>query len=229
MTYDGRWFLKAVTLIGIAATSSVARANGGDTQSWPTLTIDVALSKKWSVAVQGQARLTDNLSRIGVTVIRPSIGYRLSKRLSFVVGYSHIESGGNGARDIHEDNIFEQASWTIGTFGALTLRSRSYLEQRWSSGGSDAAWRLRQRIRVEVPLGRDHFIGVVSSEGFAALNSTDWGVRAGFDQVRNFVGVNAAVAKGVTVEFGYLNRYQRRFGVPDRDDHVVPVIVSIRL
>jgi hypothetical protein len=215
--------------VALASLVTAAAANPGDTQSWPTLNVDVALSKKIAVGVQGQARLTDTISRFGVTVLRPSISYRLNQHVTIVLGYSHLESGGNGARDIHEDNLFQQVNWMIGKIGTATVRSRTYLEQRWSNGGSEMALRLRQRIRIEFPLGKGPLTAVASTEGFAALNSTDWGIRAGFDQVRNFVGLNAMVAKGVTLEVGYMNRYQRRFGIADRDDHIIPVIVTVRL
>ena len=70
---------------------------------------------------------------------------------------------------------------------------------------------------------------VVSNELLFALNTTDWGARAGFDQMRNFVGVNFSLSKVVTLETGYQNRYQERRGATDRMDHIIPITLNIKL
>ena len=70
--------------------------------------------------------------------------------------------------------------------------------------------------------------GVLFVEGFYAVNSTDWGARAGVDQVRSFVGLSIPFGKQVNLEPGYLNQTVFRRG-PDRVNHVASLNLFIRL
>ena len=108
------------------------------------------------------------------------------------------------------------------------LTSRTRLEQRWVEGRNSLGWRAREQLRWTKPINAKGLSAVVSSEIFVALNSTDFGARAGFDQWRNFAGVNMPFVKGLSIESGYMNRYVRRVGAPDRIDHIVPIVVAWR-
>ena len=95
-------------------------------------------------------------------------------------------------------------------------------------GRNDTGWRARQQLRWTKPIAKEGTSVVLSSEVFVALNSTDFGASAGLDQTRNFAGINLPLAKGFTVEGGYMNRYVRRAGVPDRLDHILPITATYR-
>ena len=64
---------------------------------------------------------------------------------------------------------------------------------------------------------------VAYDEIFFALNDTDWGARAGFDQNRFFVGLAWQFVPGRSVEVGYLNQFVERNG----PDNLMNNILSI--
>ncbi len=119
-----------------------------------------------------------------------------------------------------------------GTAGKWSFQSRTRLEQRFVETGSDVGWRLRQFVKVLYPILESNRLRLATyDEVFIALNSTDWGVEAGFDQNRFFLGFNVPIdsARKIQAEFGYLNRYTRRPALlPGRMDHlgIVSVIFS---
>jgi hypothetical protein len=205
-----------------------ARAATQDVQSWNIVSVTVAASKKLSIRAEGQLRLTDNLRRHGTSVARAALEYRIDPHVGLVLGYTHLEMRPLTGRRGHEDNIYQQVNISPRAIGRVHLRLRTWVEERWSSNGSDVAIRFRQRVRAEVPLKHSPVTLFASTEAFAALNSTDWGIRRGFDQVRNIVGVNVRLSSHATLEAGYMNRYQVRYGIPDRDDHIFPLALAFR-
>ena len=214
-------------IFAVLVVAAPADAATQDTQLWSVVSLGGTLSGKLVGTAEAQVRRTDDLGRVGATLGRASFGWRASKRVTLSVGYTHVESSARGGPDIHEDNLFQQINWQVAKLRGVTIRSRTYLEERWLNRGQDLGVRLRQRVRLELPIRKKGALAILSSEGFAALNSTDWGAQAGFDQMRNFIGVNVPVAKGLTIETGYLNRYQRRRG-GDRIDHIIPLILAYR-
>ena len=64
--------------------------------------------------------------------------------------------------------------------------------------------------------------------GFAALNSTDWGQRAGFDQLRSFVGGEIKLMGKSTAEIGYLNQLINQRSGNQRMNHVASITLFFR-
>lgn len=114
----------------------------------------------------------------------------------------------NCRRDINEECSFQQLNVALGKPLGGELSSRTRLEQRWRSSGSDTGWRLREMLRYEHALTAksDAVNALVWSEAFIAFNDTDWGARSGFDQLRTFVGAEVGLPGASTVELGYLNQ-----------------------
>jgi hypothetical protein len=107
------------------------------------------------------------------------------------------------------------------------VSTRIRLGQRFVRPGRNVGWRYRQLVRVQIPLRQAGPAIVVQAEPFFALNSTDWGARAGFDQVRTMIGVNVPIAKSFTIESGYQLQYVRG-AASDRLNHIVPITLSWR-
>ena len=173
-------------------------------------------------------RAEDRNTRGATTLIRPAIGYQVSKKLTLWIGYVRVDTRPQGRSDVAENRYFQQASWNLGTMGPAAISARTRLEQRTVEGARDTGWRLRQQIRVSLPLRKDGPAIVMSSEPFVGLNATDFGAVAGLDQWRNFMGVNVPAARNLSVEVGYLNRYIRRPAARDRIDHIIPVTLALR-
>ena len=145
-------------------------------------------------------------------------------------GYGHIVVPQRGGRDVNEERSFQQLSWTLQAGTRTELSSRTRLEQRWRSDGGDIGWRLREMIRYETALRRDGggARALVYSELFIAFNDTDWGARAGFDQIRNFVGFELPVGGRSTIEAGYLNQLIDQTGGRRRVNHVAALSLFYR-
>jgi Protein of unknown function (DUF2490) len=218
--------LKALIGFALIAPTAVQAADG-DLQTWNTLNLNTTVAKNVPVTLEFGARMVDDAGRLGVLIFRPSIGYKISDDLTVSLGYAHFKTINRGRADTDENRIYQQVTWRIGKIDKATLIARSRLEQRWIEGARDMGWRLTGRLRLQVPLKAKQTNLILSHEQLYALNSTDWGARAGLDQMRNYVGVSFPISKGVTLETGYQNRYLVRRGTADRIDHIVPIILNV--
>lgn len=219
------WGLAAI----MAAGPFRAVAATDDFQIWTSLNIGGNLSDKVVANMEVASRFDRDASHLNVLVARPTIGYRLSDAVVVHIGYAFQKTIVDGRADVNENRFFQQTNWRVGKIGRATLASRTRIELRTVEGRNDTGWRLRQRLQLQIPTRTKGVNVIVSSEALFALNSTDWGARAGFDQMRNFVGVSLPLSKALTLETGYQHRYQRRVGQADRSDHIVPVTISVRL
>ena len=87
-------------------------------------------------------------------------------------------------------------------------------------------WRFRLFVKLIQPIAFNSHLRIVAyDEIFFALNDTDWGARAGFDQNRLFVGLAWQFVKGRTIEVGYLNQFIERNG----KDNLMNNLLSINL
>jgi hypothetical protein len=215
-------------VLGAALAMPVAaHAATEDFQTWNTINLSTHIAKDVPVTLELSGRMVDDSSRLGVAIFRPAIGYKFSDSVTVFLGYTHQKTINEGRADVDENRIHQQLNWRIGKIGKATLASRTRIEQRWIKGANDMGWRLRERLQLQIPLKPKKTNLVLSSEMLFALNSTDWGARAGFDQMRNFIGVNFPIGKGMTLETGYQNRYQERRGSADRMDHIIPITLNI--
>ncbi len=222
--------LKIALLSALAAALSPAAAWAAneDFQTWNVLNLSTEIAKHVPMTLEISGRMVDDSGRLGVVIVRPAVGYKFSNAVTVFLGYAHQKTINDGRADVDENRIFQQVNWRIGKVGTATLASRTRLEQRWVSGARDLGWRFRERVQLLIPLKAKKTQFVISSELFFALNTTDWGARAGFDQARNFVGINFPLSKMISAETGYQNRYQERRGQADRMDHIIPITLNVR-
>lgn len=211
-----------------AATSPAHAATADDFQVWTSLNLGTNLSNRVVANLELSARLTEDSSRIGVAILRPMIGYKVSDALTLHIGYAHQTTINQGAPNTDENRFFQQTNWRIGKIGRATLNSRTRIELRTVEGARDSGWRVRERLQLQLPLKAKGTSLILSSEALFALNSTDWGARAGFEQMRNFIGVSLPLGKAFTLETGFQHRYQYRAGRPDRSDFIVPVTINVK-
>lgn len=165
-------------------------------------------------------------------MLRPAIGWRISDQFTAYLGYAHVITGTSDAVATNENRVFQQLNWTIGRIGAVAISSRTRLEERWRNDGADMAWRLREMIRLAVPVstpasGRPAR-ALAWSETFIALNDADWKVASGFDQQRTFIGAELPILKSSTMEVGYLNQIVRQPTGGQRMNHAVSLTFFIR-
>jgi len=118
------FFLLVVVLV-FAASPRVA---ADDTQLWSA----VAMTGKTDhdrllLWFDGHARFSDDAGRLGTSIIRPALGWRVSDRLKLWGGYARVTS--HPGENIDEDRIWQQATYPMGTVlpnpaGAAVSRQR---------------------------------------------------------------------------------------------------------
>ena len=90
--------------------------------------------------------------------------------------------------------------------------------------------RVRPQLRASLPLNAHKLTLVVSHEGFVNLNGTDWGVRGGYERMRNAVGLSFPLMGQLSGEVHYLNQYRfGRGGARDQMDNVAALGVTLAL
>lgn len=196
--------MRRLAILVAALASPAAAQVREDEQVWVNLTAIGSIKDDLLYFGEVQPRIGNGVSEVSALLLRPAIGWRVTPRLSIYQGYARILQP-EGA-DRRENRSFQQVSWTAISLPSVEVQSRTRLEQRWLEGSGDAGHRLRQMVRLELPLERRARApgALVWGEGFVALNDTAWGARRGFDQLRAFAGVEVPVAKRSTMEVGYL-------------------------
>ncbi len=203
-------------------------ATADDFQVWSSFQASGSISGRVVGGLELSGRFVDDAGRLGVAIVRPTIGYKLTDHLIVHLGYAHQTTINQNRRDVQEDRIFQQINWTMGKIGKATLSSRTRFEQRFVNTGNDTGLRARFQLKYSLPLKRKGTNLVMSTEPLIALNTTNWGQRAGLDQWRNFIGVNMPLAKALSLETGFQHRYQVRLNQPDRSDFIVPITLSYK-
>ncbi len=201
-----------------------------DEQLWINLTVMGPVSGDLVYFGELQPRFGDGVSRTETAIMRGAIGWRFSPAVTLYQGYAHVVQPVDGGRDVNEERSFQQISWNIGKPWGGELSSRTRLEQRWRSDGRDMGWRAREMLRYEKPLkpGVQGPSALIYSELFVALNDTDWGARGGFDQIRNFVGLEIPVKGATTIEAGYLNQWIDQGAGRSRMNHAAAISLWVR-
>lgn len=220
--------LTGLALAGLAlASAGAARAAEEDTQAWAVVNATGALNDKMVLTVDSQARFTNNASRLGQLIVRPSVGWRLDSTTTASLGYAYIRSTPKGRPTTHEHRVWEQMSYRLlGDGKGVTLTGRTRLEQRHVEGRDGTGWRVRQQVRVTGPL-KDGVRGVAWTEPFVGFNQTSWGQRDGLHLWRSFAGVSVPISKTVTLEPGYLHQRAFRTG-PDAVTHAAAVWINLQ-
>jgi hypothetical protein len=187
-------------------------------------------TNSWRLWLDAQLRFGDDASRFSQGLVRPGVGYSLSKDWSVWVGYAYVRTEPPYANPpTDEQRIWEQIIWN-GAVGSTKLSSRTRLEQRFFNGGGDTGWRLREFAKLVQPLG-NAWSFVFSDELFVNLNNANLTpnvtAQAGLDRNRVFVGPGVNLNQVVRLEFGYMNQYTFRKNGPDKNDQILAANVFV--
>ncbi len=218
-----RFLAGFVCLLGL---TGPARAVDDDFQTWQQIIASTKLRDGVSGVLEVQPRLTDESSRLGQLLIRPSLALTLFDQTVLSLGYAYVRTSPEEGEITHEHRPWQQLAFPIASQdGVFSLTGRTRFEQRFRDDGDDVGLRLRQQIRLTVPLAQG-WQGVAWSEGFFNFNDTDWGARSGLDRWRNFAGVRIPLQDNVSLEPGYLNQFVNRRNT-DLVDHVLSATLNV--
>ena len=218
-------------LMGLSVLIAPNAAAADDTQLWAALFANgpVEEDSRYLVWFDGHARFSEDVSRLGVSIIRPGVGYRVNDRVSLWAGYAWVVSRADGRDSITEHRIWQQLTWRAAQpLAGITLSTRSRLEQRMIESAEETGWRARQLVKLTYPLGAGERVYLALwDEVFVNLDDTDWGADDGFDQNRAFAGIGLKFAPHLRTEIGYMNQYIARSNRDDASNHVLSLTLFL--
>ena len=208
---------------------TAAMAQDHDSELWITGSAKIAVSDPTDVEFESINRFSDDSGGLYEIELAGSVAHEISKGVTLGGGYVRVVNYSRGKVTRTEDRFRVQLGLS-GNAGPFKLSGRMRLEHRSRSDGDDTGYRLRPQIKASLPLGKSDFSLVGSHESLIALNDTDWGEKAGYDRMRNMVGVNWKASKLLSIEGGYLNQYRfARGNSRDTMDHALAVTVGLSL
>jgi hypothetical protein len=214
-----------VLLLMVARATTASAQTVSDGRVWWNVTAQERAGTpspwRWYFELQGRTR--DGVDDMDQLLVRPAVGYDVTRRSSIWGGYGYTPSYPPGGDVLHEHRAWQQYLWA-GPMGSPTLQLqwRSRLEERWIESNRGVAWRYRQFVRLTRQLG-ERSGGptlVVWDEVFAHVNDTTR-TTSGFDQNRLFVGLGVGVGPRTRLEVGYLNQALESARGPDRRNHIL--------
>jgi hypothetical protein len=201
-----------------------AFARDDDAQLWLQLNTNLPLTDHLRLTLEQIARASDGLNGVYQTELGGILGYKLAKNVELGFGYRWVGAH-NGNTGANENRLRQHI---VVTFGPLTTRLR--IDERFNPRGSEIGFRIRPLIRYNQRLAADGTALFISHESFILPNSTDWGQRAGYERMRNIIGVTLPFGRRVMADVGYLNQYRPgRDGGIVRMDHAFNVQLTINL
>jgi hypothetical protein len=167
-----------------------------------------------------QPRTKNDNENLQQLIIRPLLGYKVSKEWSLWLGYtwqgeytpSHKDKFDNATND-----IVEQVQWSHDFSPEVNFQYRGRLEQRLFADSSDVGHRTRHRFRLTYTIPDTHVYLIGFDELFLYLNDINTGpratlVQAGINQNRSYVGIGYKFNKHINVDTGYQFQYVNFFG-----------------
>ncbi len=201
-----------------------ARAQQEDRQAWEQLNVIVPVTERVRVTLEQIARTSDRQEGIYTTEYGALLGWQIAKGVEFGIGYRRVGfHSANLAAD--EDRVRQQVVFNRGR-----VAGRFRIDERFSTVGSGIGVRIRPLLRYNLPLGRPRLALFASHESFLLPNSPRWGQRAGYERMRNLLGVAVPLGKALNADIGYLNQY--RFGgagARSQMDHALSVQLTLNL
>lgn len=204
--------------------ASPARAQQEDIQAWEQINVVIPVTPGMRLTLEQIARASDRQQGLYTTEFGGLIGWQVAKGVELGVGYRYVSYyNGNAATD--ENRLRQQIVFTRGR-----LAGRFRLDERFNVRGGEIGFRIRPLLRYNLPLGSGRPTLFASHESFILPNSTGWGQRAGYERMRNILGISFPLGKAVTADVGYLNQYRfARNGARSQMDHALNIQVTINL
>lgn len=195
---------------------------------WTPVYIKLPVAEKIITQLEINPRIQENITHINQLLVRPSIGYQLTKNLSIWQGYAWVTN--YIPNFVNENRIWQQILYER-EIGRFILSSRSRLEERFIENIHGTPVRFRNMFRAQYPLDKNkHWAFVIYDEPFINIGTHFQGPQSGIDQNRFFVGLNKKISQYTNIEGGYLMQYLNRTSpIQGRLNHNVLVNLYVTL
>lgn len=158
-------------------------------------------------------------------IVRPLIGYKLTKKLQLWLGYTwQGEYGKETDFDLATEDFMQQVQWIDNWTPQVNFQYRFRFEERFFEN-EDTAYRMRHRFRLTYTLPETQAYLIALDELFVYFNSINHGrlansVQPGINQNRSYVGIGYKITPKINIDTGYQFQYINNFGAPDGANHV---------
>lgn len=212
----------------LVASPAAAESDG---QLWTAIFANGPASEdgRFLLWFDGHARFRNDAGDLGVTILRPGVGWKVSDDLSLWAGYARVTARRDNAPDFEEHRLWQQATYRIADLFGGRLTGRTRLEQRFADSGGETGHRLRQFVRYDRRFDNSPVSAIAWNETFVGFNETGWGAAGGYDQSRTFVGAGLHPNKRLRFEGGYMVNHIRRENADDTNNHVALFAIALAL
>ena len=206
-----------------------------DFQTWANFAItgslspiDTELSKVRYLALT-QERFADDSTKFFQTLLRGGLGYEITPKFSLWAGYDWLHTENVFVTEAFNINTpWQQFMWQNDFYENFSFVSRTRLEERFFQNTGELIWRLRQLVKVGMPIG---FIPntelIISNELFINLNGIEGIEDPGLFENRFFIGLGYQINKNLGTQIGYLNQYVEDFESEDILTNILYVSISL--
>jgi hypothetical protein len=193
-----------------------------DKRLWLKGAASVRLNDRMKLDLDSEGRFSNDRDGLYEIELNSLITYEVGNGVAIGGGYVRSTNYFHGTT-IQAEDRFRAHVGVSGMAGPVELSGRVRLEYRLRSDGDDAGLRLRPQFKAVLPISRNVNL-VASHESFFPLNDTDWGQRAGYQRMRNFVGVAWKTSERLSFEVGYVNEHDfGRARTPDVIGHALSI------
>jgi hypothetical protein len=209
-------------VISVAALAQNDRRNDYNNINWLQTVNTIAVSKKWSVHLEYQARRTKGWKNWQQSLLRTGINYKMHEHITVHLGYAWIETFAYGDFPIAssgtfpEHRLYEQISFRQ-PVNNWVFTHRFRIEQRWlgrvkaAPGREIESWnflhRFRYQFRAQVPLWskKEQQFFLAAADEVLIGAGKNVGVNI-FDQNRILLLAGYKFSNRFSLEAGYLNQ-----------------------
>lgn len=218
----------AIAALLLCAAAPAFAQTDTDSQIWLTASASTKISDTIDLSLETVLRFGSDADGLYEGEYGGDLGFAIGDGMKLSAGYVRVPQYSRAGVTAIEDRARQAISFGVGEFAGGTLSARIRIEERWRNTGSDTGFRLRPKltwVRPFTPEGKTAL--VISHESLIELNDADWGQSAGYDRMRNFIGIATPLVEGVKIEGGYLNQWGlKRDGDPASVDHALSMSLA---
>lgn len=196
-----------------------------DSQLWLTASGSTDITDTLELSLETVLRFGDDADGLYEGEYGGDLGLAVGGGIKLSAGYARVPQYSRAGVTAIEDRARQAISFGAGEIAGGKLSARVRIEERWRNTGNDTGFRLRPKLTYSRPFRPEGDTTlIISHESLIELNDTDWGQSAGYDRMRNFIGIATPIADGLEIEGGYLNQWGlKRDGDPASVDHTLSI------
>ncbi len=214
------YLVTAFILLIISLFDNCALAVESDLHDWTSVYITLPITERVKFNLEETTRLGEKFTHLNQNVLRPALGYQLTKDFSVWQGYAWNPVF--YPKFVNEQHIWQQALWKH-HFPKFTFTGRFRLQERFIQGVDGVSVRARYFFRFQCPIDKKKIWSLVAqTEPFVTLNNRLNGPKAGLDRINSFFGINKVISENVNLDLGYQLQYVNSISpAQDRLNHTI--------